>query len=156
MAWRLVAGFCHVFLSVVSFFLLVGSSRSFAFTNLSLSLSLSLSLISLSLSLSSMCRAVKTGTMTCASGGVNSSLLYAKPQSSAKGSRAHLQQDMFSFTPDRNTTVYISCQPLDGSGTFQDDTPIRYVDYRIQTYETHWRPPQMKNPSRDSELLTDS
>ncbi len=95
-------------------------------------------------------------TMTCASGGVNSSLLYAKPQSSARGSRAHLQQDMFSFTPDRNTMPiysHISCQPLDGSVTFQDDTPIRYVSH---TDMKPTEPPQMKNPSHVSELLTDS
>ncbi|KAL1267094.1 hypothetical protein QQF64_002769 [Cirrhinus molitorella] len=67
--------------------------------------------------------------MTCASSSINSSLLYAKPQqSSAKGSRAHLRQDMFSFTSDRNTMPiysHISSQPLDGSVTFQDDTAIR-------------------------------
>ncbi|RXN03342.1 hypothetical protein ROHU_034432 [Labeo rohita] len=60
---------------------------------------------------------------------INSSLLYAKPQqSSAKGSRADLQQDMFSFTPGRNTMPiygHISVQPLDGSVTFQDNMAIR-------------------------------
>lgn len=50
-------------------------------------------------------------TMTCASGGVNSSLLYAEPQSSARGRRAHLQQDVFSFTPDRNTMLQSHFMP---------------------------------------------
>lgn len=87
---------------------------------------------------------------------INSSLqLYAKPeQSSAKGSRTDIQQDMFSFTPNRNTIPILnhtSVQPLDGSVTFQDDKLIWYV-----LHPDIWNP--LKTPLDEalSEPLTDS